>query len=163
MKGLTMWTCHTRIVPAIGFLLLCIGGFFIQSKTSQDERKSRLHDDAPNATKGLGSDLDLRLAAAHRLGEARQRVARQVLAGKLSLLQAASRYQDLNESHDDFAWDQFRVDFAGSNDDERACRQVIQFAKIELEHDPRAVNLSVTKLERELKDLLRGGKIHLPR
>jgi hypothetical protein len=128
-----MWTYRTRIVPAI--LFSCIGSFFVQSRMSQEDRKSPSHD-TPNATKELGYDWDLRLAAAHRLGEARQRVARQVLAGRLSLLLAASRYQDLNECHDDFSWDQFRVHFPGANDDERACRQVIQFAKIELEHIP---------------------------
>jgi hypothetical protein len=158
-----MSTCRTQIVLTMGFLTICIGALFVHSQSGWQNQASLPEDDVPSATKAPRDDLDLRLAAAHRPSEARKRIARQVLAGKLSLLQAAVRYQDLNESYDDFCWEDFRTRYPGATDDEHACRQVIEFVKIELSDHPQLSGLTVTKLEQELESLLRDGKVHLPR
>jgi hypothetical protein len=146
----------------MALLLFCFGGFFIQSQISREEG-SRLDGEARGTSNESGDDLDHRLAASHRVSEARKRIAWQVLTGQLSLLQAAQRYQDLNESYDGFSWENFRMMFPGGTDDERVCRQVIQFVQIELSEDSQAGKLPATKLERELADLLRRGKVHLQR
>jgi hypothetical protein len=158
-----MSSSRFRVGMATAFLLVCIGGFFTLSLKDREERASREGDNAPDALNERGYNLDLHLAAIQHLSEARKRIARRVVAGKLSLLQGAARFQDLNETCDDFSWEDFRTRFPAATDDERACRQVIQFAKLELDQDSLAGALPIAKVERELEDLLRQGRVHLPR
>src|SRR2546423_1735212 len=53
-------------------------------------------------------------ACTHRL-EARARIARKLVDGRLALLEAADRYRDLNETAIDFDWYSFRQAFAGQS------------------------------------------------
>jgi hypothetical protein len=105
-------------------------------------------------------DLSDRERAAHfRRSEARRRVAQDLAAGRLTLLEAAEHFRDLNGSYPGFNWYQFRRHFPGSSDDERHCRQVIQFVALETETGPAAV--ARQRLEAELEGHLRRGTLRL--
>jgi hypothetical protein len=146
-----------------GLLLACIGVLFVECEMSFEDRSDCEGHDSQNTLNDRRSYQDLRLGAAKRMTEVRRRIARQVLAEKQSLIQAAMRYQDLNEAWEDFCWPGFRKVMPGETDDERACRQVINFVKLEPIDDPHATELCVARLEGELEDLLQKGELHLPR
>jgi hypothetical protein len=105
-------------------------------------------------------DLPERERAAHLCRSvARRRVALDLAAGRLTLLEAAEHFRDLNGSYPGFSWYQFRHHFPGSSDDERHCRQVIQFVALETETGPAAV--ARKRLEAELEGHLRRGTLRL--
>jgi hypothetical protein len=58
---------------------------------------------------------------------ARQEICRDLIAGRLTLAEAARRLGDLSDSSENF-WDQIRLGFAGATDDERMCRRAIELA-----------------------------------
>ena len=101
-------------------------------------------------------------ACTHRL-EARTRIARKLIDGRLSLLEAADRYRDLNETAADFDWYGFRHSYPGQSDDERTCRQVIKTAVCLAEDDARQLVVVTERLERELDRHLQHGSLCIPR
>ncbi len=84
---------------------------------------------------------------------------RDLRAGRLTLLQAAARFRDLNGADDTAAIDRWGR-FAGATQEERLCRQVIQWAGAA---GP-AGEPTRRRLEAELADLLarNNGSIRLP-
>jgi hypothetical protein len=101
-------------------------------------------------------------ACAHRL-DARTRIARKLIDGRLSLLEAADRYRDLNETAADFDWYGFRHSYPGQSDDERTCRQVIKTAISLAEDDAKQLVAVTERLERELHSHLQHGSLCIPR
>jgi hypothetical protein len=158
-----VFSWRIRIFTCTAFLLVCAGGFFIDSRAQRQGDKSVDRNEASRTDGESRDELDRRLAASDRVSEARKRLARQVIAGRLSLLQAAGRYLDLNESFEDFSLEAFRTRFSGATDLERACRQVIEFVRCESSDDPQAGEPVARKLERELDSLLRNNKLRLDR
>jgi hypothetical protein len=110
----------------------------------------------------LDSLIERRLAVAKRRIEVRQRIAHEVMAGHLTLLQAAEQYRDLNETKVDFSPEVIRFRYSTSNDDECACRQVIEFVRQELRETPDKGKAIVEGLEKELATLVRDGEVKLP-
>ena len=70
--------------------------------------------------------LRRRVEAIVQRNESREAVMRELLAGRLTLLQAARRFKDLNETPILFP-DDYRKKYAGRSDGEKACRQVLQW------------------------------------
>jgi hypothetical protein len=99
-------------------------------------------------------------AAFHRL-EAKRRIAHDLIAQRLTLLQAAELFLDLNELNPDFHWEGFRNLHPEMSDDERCCRQVIAIVRWELLADPDQGKAVVKRLEAELQAHLRGGALRL--
>jgi hypothetical protein len=64
--------------------------------------------------------------------EQKRDIARKVIAGELTLLDAAHRYQVINESGPHFYWEGFRVYHDGDTDEERHCREVADRVEGEL-------------------------------
>ena len=93
----------------------------------------------------------------------KDRLAGEVIEGRLSLVDAAARYRDLDEQPPPFSWSNFRSAYPGDSDDERHCRAVIVFVRAELASRPGADPAVVGRLEAELHDLLNRGEIRLPR
>jgi hypothetical protein len=103
------------------------------------------------------------LAAGHRV-QSRYRTARDVIDGRLSLLQAAEHYRDVSEAAADFDWDEFRKRTSAASDDERYCRLVMKFvhALLERENQSQAQSFQ-TRLETELASMRDGGRLRLRR
>ena len=92
---------------------------------------------------------------------ARRRIARALIAGRLTLAEAAGRFRDLDEVNPDFREDLFRRAFRGTCDDERRARQVIAEAAREYP-GPRQTCAVAARLEAELDLALRHGTFRLP-
>jgi hypothetical protein len=93
----------------------------------------------------------------------KERLAADVIEGRLSLTAAAARYRDLNEQTPPFNWETFRRLYPGASDDERHCRAVIGYVREDLRHRPGADLALTDRLDTELQDLLRRGDFRLPR
>ena len=103
------------------------------------------------------------LGAGHRV-ESRYRTARDVIDGRLTLLQAAEHYRDVSESAADFDWKDFRSKTSAASDDERYCRLVMKFVKALLERENHSqVQSFQTRLETELASIKDGGRMRLRR
>jgi hypothetical protein len=98
-----------------------------------------------------------------RRAAAKQRLAVEVIEGRLSLVEAATRFRDLDEQPPPFHWQAFRDAFPGASDDERHCRQVLNYVWGELQDRPDADPALLGRLEAELQDLLARGNFRLPR
>jgi hypothetical protein len=89
---------------------------------------------------------------------AKDAVAAKVLAGRLTLLEAAARFRDLDRGPPAFDWEHFRAGTPNMSDEERHCREVINRVASTWP-DEAAV---VVRLERELEKHRRHGTLHLP-
>jgi hypothetical protein len=107
---------------------------------------------------GQDDRIEREVAACDRRSEARRRIALDLAAGRLTLLEAAEHFRDLNEAYPGFSWIQFRDHFPGSSDDERHCRQVIKFVALE---SPPGQAAAPGRLEAELRGHLRRGTLKL--
>jgi WD40 repeat protein len=115
----------------------------------------------PEARRGRPND-DEQLLALRRRIEAKYRLAREVIEGRLTLLEAAARFRDLDREPPPFAWDAFRATCPGASDDELHCREVICFVCAEQRGRPRTDAGIVARLEAELDERLGRGDLHLP-
>ena len=85
-----------------------------------------------------------------------------VIAGRMSLTEAAAIFRELNQQSPAFNEGLFRRCYPGDFDEERTCRQVIAFVRSEREHYPGVEDEVVRYLEAELRTCLMRGKLQLP-
>jgi hypothetical protein len=151
-----------RLWPYAVFLLVCASGMYL----------ARPHSSSKSSDAGSASfaqqraqevSVEDRLQAVRCRDEARCRIARRVRAGQLTLLEAAERFRDLNEAAADFSWQGFRRSYVGVSDDERCCRQVIDWMVNHLEDDTGQSEAEKKRLEAELRDHLQRETLRLPR
>ena len=109
-----------------------------------------------------GPNDDEQLRAIRRRIEAKSRLAREVIDGRLTLLEAAARFRDLDLAPPPFAWDGLRCRYPGASDDELHCREVIFFVRAEQRDRPGTDAAIVARLEAELNERLGRGDLHLP-
>ena len=84
-------------------------------------------------------------------------VRRDLLAGRLSLLEAAMRFQELTEAGPPFDWDWYRDFCPGHTDLERFGRQLVATGDLYLSQvDPPGQAAVRTRLEAELQEYLAG-------
>src|SRR5262249_23106359 len=108
-------------------------------------------------------ELDARLADAVRRAEVTVATVEGVIAGRLTLREAAARYRALARGNPDFPWETFHRTYAGASEEERFCRQVIDAVQKELRDQPDEAARVVARLVAELEELLeRDGIIRLP-
>ena len=111
------------------------------------------------------AELDPRAAdqiPAHlRRGAAKQRAAEDSLAGRLTLLEAAGRWRDLDAGLSGGERDSWRACAAGATDEERYCRQVLDRAAALAEGRPEG-GAAVDRLRRQLDEALAAGNVRLP-
>jgi hypothetical protein len=67
---------------------------------------------------------------------AKERVAEEVIAGRLTLRQAAARYRHLARAHPGFFWKQYREAYPGPTDWERHCQEVLALVRHRLRDRP---------------------------
>src|SRR5262249_40138937 len=72
-----------------------------------------------------GEELDRRLDDGVGRWEGRETAVQKVLAGRLTLGEAAACFRTLARENPDFRSEPFRRTYAGASDEERFCRQVI--------------------------------------
>jgi transposase-like protein len=95
--------------------------------------------------------------------ETKLTIARDVADGRVSLMEAASRFRTLAENTPDFRWNQFRQSFPGGSDEERHCQAVIVLLEADLMVvDPARAEKCVAMLQAELRELLKKGTPRLP-
>ena len=84
--------------------------------------------------------------------EGKQKVVRQLLDGRLTLREAAARFQELNEACSVYDWERFRETFPGRTDEERHCRQVLVAVRPYLDSSVSASRELLARLETELEE-----------
>jgi hypothetical protein len=87
--------------------------------------------------------------------EAKQQVAGEVVAGRLSLAEAVARYRALNDESPYYRAQAARFHPAMSQE-ERLCREVIGYAEAALRGQPGRAERVLSRLERDLRDHLAG-------
>jgi hypothetical protein len=92
----------------------------------------------------------------------KDRLAAEVIDGRLSLSEAAARFLALDEGDPEFNWTAFRLYVPGRSDEERHCRQVIRYVERQLEGRTDVDPGLAERLEAELQDLLNRGGPDLP-
>ena len=98
-----------------------------------------------------------------RRSKARARIAWQVIEGRLTLLQAAEHYRDLDEICADYDWNTFRHCFRDcASDEERHARHVLAAISATLLEEPERRRIIVTRLETARRDTLSQGTFRLP-
>jgi hypothetical protein len=85
-----------------------------------------------------------------------------VIAGRLSLLEAAARFRDLDEQPPAARREVLRCAYPGASDDECRCRAVLQYVWVEARDRPGADPAVAKRLEAELRGLLGHGDVRLP-
>jgi hypothetical protein len=105
--------------------------------------------------------IDERDGAVRRL-LGKNRVVTDLSFGRLTLLEAARRFRDLNVASPNFAWDRFRKTYGGHSNEEHHCREVIcrvRYMAPDLKGQPEVL---VERLEAELRHHLARGTLHFP-
>jgi hypothetical protein len=108
-------------------------------------------------------ELDAQIEESLQRCKAKENSARALIAGQLTLLEAAARFRTVNAS-----WPKARTflqhAYAGLPYEHALCRQIIAYAEAELRHQGSAQKDSVLhRLEAELAEhLRRHGKVCLP-
>lgn len=97
-------------------------------------------------------ELNDRYARIRRETEVRHQVIDDLLAGRKTLLEAASRFQAINQNSLEFKWDAFRYSFAGRSDEERTCRQVIAHVAARLRAQANQGDYIIEQLNGELRN-----------
>jgi hypothetical protein len=109
-------------------------------------------------------ELAQRQDVTRRRIEAKQKVIRQLVEGRLALLEAAAWFRYLNENPSD-CQDGYRTAWPGHSDEEKLCRQVIGWVEVEVrERSSLSQAEEMTRrLEAELDGhLARDGAVKLP-
>jgi len=106
-------------------------------------------------------ELDSKLSAIKTYTEAKQFVARELVKGHLDLLTAAARIREIDRRSPHFKWEEFRRGYPTATDEERHCREVIEWVRSVLPDDGESDD-RVRKLEEELDHYLHEGPLSLP-
>jgi hypothetical protein len=145
-----------RFGPSGAFVLGCVV-LAIIIPASRDRSAPGSSSEASKGTKSISASL----AAQERIEE-RQRLARAVLAGDLSLTEAAVRFGQLNAAETPGFRAGLHAAFPGASEEERLCRQVIAFVRAEFRGAPTVARVIACRLERELYEALQGQTFTTP-
>jgi hypothetical protein len=108
------------------------------------------------------AQLERRSRAIIQRNEAKVEVVRRLLAGRLTLLEAAALFGHLNEQPADWPY-QNDLRWPGASREEKLCRQVVLWAISLAPQEGGRAGEAADRLEAELAALLaRGGAIRLP-
>jgi hypothetical protein len=152
-RSRSLWACAALLAVTV------VGLFTIHSDQPPDAGSRP--KDIPAQDSEWGEEAEARQTAClHRI-KAKRRIAQDVLAQRLTLLEAAEHFRDLNEGNPGVDWEVFRRAYPGCSDDERYCRQVIDVVEGEVHRDrSRAVAIR-KRLEAELREHLKSGTLQL--
>ena len=160
----------SRYRPRAGGRLLAFGcsallavvlysGFLVRGLAAEAGAPAAASERAAEAER---EKLDALLHGVARRVDAKEQVAQEVAEGRLTLAEAAARFRDMNQQLPAFAWDTFRQAYPGRSDDERHCRQVIEFVRAQVQALSMADRAVAGRLEAELQEHLDRGDLRLP-
>jgi hypothetical protein len=110
-----------------------------------------------------GAEMDQRGRGFARRLEEKERLVQELLAGQLTLLEAAAYFRALDQAPPEFYWEAFRAAHAGDSDEERHCNEVITFVEAALgETDRGKADGICERLRAELRQHLQQGPLCLP-
>jgi hypothetical protein len=142
---------------AVGAALTVTLGLLYLSRVTEPSAAQRLQDGLD-----LSRNLDGRMGLVRSIRVAKSDLAAGVIAGRLTLLEAAAEFQALDMQNPDFHWRMFRA-LPGDSDGERYCRMVMRYAENLLLHQPSEAEAVLSRLEEELQTHLRQhGTVCLP-
>jgi hypothetical protein len=128
--------------------------------------------EGPGPRAGLGwlhaehqraTELEARIAASRLRLSFKKETAAEVVAGRLTLREAAARLREADERSPEFNREAFRSLVPGRTDEERYGRQVIRHVEGLLNDRPGEAAEVVARLEAELREYLSsGGETSLP-
>jgi hypothetical protein len=101
------------------------------------------------------------VAAIARRIEEKDRLAAALVDGRLTLLEAAARYQELNEAPPRLHWDRFRPADPATSDEQRHCQEVIHFVRAVLAARGDTQGALADRLEAEVREHLARGDLRL--
>ena len=112
----------------------------------------------PEGVRRESEQLDGLFRRLERVVRIKEAVTREVIAGRLTLPQAAERFRRADLANPTFKLSSFRRFFAGVSDEERRCRQVIARVRNLAEgHGDRDAADALPRLEAELERFLSGA------
>jgi hypothetical protein len=135
-------------VVALPGLLLC--GLLWVSSRGPDRWPEPCRDLADALREGDRLDEAMRLIV--RREEAKMGVVRDLLAGRLTLRQAAALFRDLDQGPPAFNWEEFRRAYPCDTDEERHCREVIDCVRGVLPANSPESEAIARRFEAELPD-----------
>ncbi len=100
--------------------------------------------------------------AALRQLQAQQEITKEVVAGRLTLLESAARLRDVELPAPSFRLDLFREAYRADSDDERFCQAIIQMVRLSVPPDTARTDELARRLEDELRDRRERGTLILP-
>jgi hypothetical protein len=106
--------------------------------------------------------LDDQRATAQRRVLVQQQIVEQVIARRLSLLEAAACWGAALEAYPGVNWEMYRRSWPGSSDVERHCWCLIDAVKFKLRKEPERAEAIGEALEAELRGHLKDGTLRLP-
>jgi hypothetical protein len=109
----------------------------------------------------LDERLDGEMESVQRRSATKYRVAGDAAEGRLTLLEAAARFRDLDAGASEGYRRGWRHTHEGASDEERYCRQVITYAGLVL-HDRSDAAAALGRLQAQLDGALSRGDLRLP-
>jgi hypothetical protein len=118
----------------------------------------------PRELLAKGQRLDELLESEQRAAKTKNDVAAEVIAGRLTLIEAAALFTAADAELDTWSMWVRMSRIEGSSDAERQCRKVIGYVEIALADEPSACREHVHRLTAELENELQrhGGTVSLP-
>jgi hypothetical protein len=139
----------------VGLAVLAAGAGYAywDSAARFEEKEDRAEDAQYQQEVRRGQVLKARLAAVPRARAARDRIARLVIAGRLTLAEAAARFRELDHQVMDpgtYART-LQMYFPGASEEERLCRKVIRHALKLVDQQPDVAARLQARLETQLR------------
>jgi hypothetical protein len=116
----------------------------------------------PSSEDRASSPAAEEVAGVIRRIDAKEELGREVVAGRLALVDAAARFRELDEQPPKFHYEEFRDSHPGMTDDECRCREVILFLRSMLAARGERDSPVVSRLEEELQAHLERRDLRLP-
>jgi hypothetical protein len=149
------------------FLAVCLAFAWLAPPTDEpagppSEGQTELPEALPIDVYERGRVLDGLVAVNQRRVRAMEQIVEQVIAQRLSLLEAAAQWGALLEENPGINWEIYRRVWPGNSDAERYCWNVIDAVRCKLRREPGRAAALTEALEAELRGHLEQGTLWLP-
>jgi hypothetical protein len=123
----------------------------------------REYQEALERGRWLDEEVQVRVEVCMWRIQHKYQIAREVLAGRVSLVEAAVQFRALNEQAPTIEWESYRSSHPGRNDAERHCHEVFRFAQQIVADEQTPSDSVLDRLRDELSTLLeRPAPLRLP-
>jgi hypothetical protein len=155
-----------RFARARGLLLaggLLVGTLILAAAVGRKAERAGLAEMGGGAVRHPGDKAEQQIRALLDRSSRKRHLVGELLAGRLTLLEAAGQFRAVNRAPPRFHWEGFRAFYQGDSDEERHCREVVALVEMELEETDPCLRLATgARLVCELETRLRRGRLCLP-